>query len=326
MRKSDPYNVLGVSRTATDEEIKKAYRRLARRYHPDVNSNSKASENKFKEIQEAYEILSNSETRQNYDSFGHAGVGGGFGDFRSAGGNSRSQGNRFGGFGFPFGFQNWGARGGSPEEVFSQQTTVEDMFSELLRGKGYNQRRPAQPAAGSDLQQELVIDFEQAYNGVWVNVSVMNRTVDVHVPPGVDNGSRIRLAGQGAPGRRGGPSGDVFLNIVVRPHPVFKRDGNHIHMMVPISIGEAILGAEIEIPGPERVLILKIPPATQSGTIFRFKGKGFQPLKEAVRGDLYATIHIHVPERIDAVSRNLVKELERRHPVDPRRHLWEESR
>jgi curved DNA-binding protein len=326
MRKADPYSVLGVSRTASDDEIKRAYRRLARRYHPDVNRNSKASENKFKEIQEAYEILSDSENRRNYDAYGHAGVGGGFGDFRSSDGGSRSQGSRFGGFGYPFGFQNWGARGGPAEEVFSQQTTVEDMFSELFRGKGYGQRRQTEPAAGNDLQQELVLDFEQAYNGVWVNVSVLNRTVDVHIPPGVDNGSKIRLAGQGAPGRRGGPPGDVFLNIVVRPHPVFKREGNHIHMMVPISIGEAILGAEIEIPGPDRALVLKIPPATQSGTIFRFKGKGFQSLKGAGRGDLYTTIHIHVPESIDAVSRNLLKELERRHPIDPRRRLWEDSR
>jgi DnaJ-class molecular chaperone len=324
MRKPDPYNVLGVNRTASDDEIKRAYRRLARRYHPDMNSNSKASETKFKEIQEAYEILSDHENRKKYDAFGHTGVDGRFGDFGASG--SHAQGSRFGGFGFPFGFHSWNARGGSAEEVFSQQTTVEDMFSELFRGRNYRESRRSAPAAGSDLEQELVIDFDQAYHGVWVNVRVMDRSIDVHVPPGVDNGSKIRVTGQGAPGRRGGPPGDVFLKIVVKPHPVFKREGNHIHMSVPISLGEAIFGAEIEIPGPQRALILKIPSGTQSGTIFRFKGKGFASLKGSERGDLYATIHIQVPERVDDVSRKLVEELEKRHPVDPRRHLWKGSR
>jgi curved DNA-binding protein len=306
MGKRDPYRVLGVSRSATDEEIKKAYRKLARKHHPDLNSNSKASEDRFKEISDAYDILSDKEKRQRYDRFGHDGVNGNFSDFSGAGGDAFA-GAGFGQSGFRFNFGGFSSA---------------DYFKAAGR-KTTGERRTAR---GSDLEHDLAIDFDQAYHGVTAAVRILDRKINVHIPPGVETGSKIRVAGQGAPGLRGGPSGDLFLNITVIDHPVFRRTGKDIHMVLPISIGEAMLGAKVEIPGPNGQLALKIPECTQSGTVFRFKGKGFPSLKhEGHRGDFYVTVHIHIPETIDSVSRDLLAEFDRRNPIFPRKGLWKKS-
>jgi curved DNA-binding protein len=326
MRKSDPYDVLGINRSASEKEIKKAYRRLARRYHPDLNRSSKESEIKFKEIQEAYEILSDTQSRRNYDAYGHAGIAGNFNNFGSSGSGGPFFGAKFGRSGANSGSFYGTPRGGPFEQGFSSSSTFEDVISELFRGSSGRRGRKHEPESGSDVEHRIIIEFEQAYEGAWVSVSVLNRTIDVHIPPGVDTGSKIRVTGQGAPGSRGSPSGNLILNITVKPHLFFRREGLHIHMPVPVSISEAILGAEVEIPGPAGTLFLKIPPGTQSGTVFRFRGKGFSSVKNSEKGNLYATAHIQVPDKLDMTSRELLNELERRNPINPRAQLWGKNR
>jgi DnaJ-class molecular chaperone len=310
MGRIDPYRVLGVTRAASEEEIKKAYRRLARQHHPDMNNSSKASEVRFKELSEAYEILSDADKRSRFDRFGYEAVSSGFSGFGSDGTRNPFGEGAFGhrGYGFNFG------RSSGPG-IF------EDVFSEFFRfqsGRPYGAHGPSQ---GRDVEYDLTVDFSQAYHGVHAFVTVRDRKIDVHVPPGVDTGSRMRVPGQGAPGLRGGPSGDLYLDITVTPHEFFRRDGINIYLSVPITIGEAILGARVEIPGPDGRLALKIPPGTQPGTSFRFKGKGFPSLKGKVRGDFLVTANILIPGNIDSVSRDLVTEFERRNPVNPREGL-----
>lgn len=304
MAKTDPYTLLGVNKTAGTEEIKRAFRKLARQYHPDVNK-SKGAEARFKEVSEAYEILSDPEKRRSYDLFGYDGVHGGEG-FGSSSARDPFGGTRFGNSGFSFNFGNFA--GGQGPGIF------DDVFSDLFSA-GKARRRQAR---GQDLEYELSLDFFQAYHGLSAVVSVLDRRIDVHVPAGVDSGSRVRVAGHGTPGLRGGPPGDLYLNIKVRPHEYFRRDKNDIYLTVPITFGEAVLGGVVEVPGPDGRLALKIPSGTQSGTNFRFRGKGFPDLKDKRRGDFYVTVHVVVPEHVDPVSRELVAEFERRNPFNPR--------
>lgn len=307
MAKTDPYMLLGVSKTAGNEEIKRAFRKLARQYHPDVNK-SKSAETRFKEVSEAYEILSDPEKRRTYDLFGYDGVRGGCNGFNSSSTRDAFSGMRFGNTDFSFNVGKFA--GGQGSGIF------DDVFSDLFGGRTAKASRRQAP--GQDLEYELSLDFFQAYHGLSAAVSVLDRRIDVHVPAGVDSGSRVRVAGQGAPGLRGGPPGDLYLSIKVRPHEYFRRDKNDIYLTVPITFGEAVLGGVVEVPGPEGRLALKIPSGTQSGTNFRFRGKGFPDLKDKRRGDFYVTVHVAVPEHVDPVSRELVAEFERRNPFDPR--------
>ncbi|HMK35396.1 MAG TPA: J domain-containing protein [Desulfomonilaceae bacterium] len=303
MAKRDPYNVLGVNKSASEDEIKAAYRRLARVHHPDMNNNSKSSEARFKEISEAYEILSDTEKRRNYDRFGHDnGERYGFrtsNPFASGFGQGQQFNVKFGG-------------GGPGHGMF------DDVFSQFF-GSGGGRHRYA--AKGDDLEYDLTISFEQAYHGISATVRVLERKISVHIPAGVDTGSVIRVPGQGTPGRRGGSPGDLFLNITVAPHKIFRREGNDIRLTLPISIAEAILGAKVETPGPNGRLVLKIPPGTQSGTSFRFRGKGFPSLKNGRNGDFYVEAQIVIPERVKPASKDLVEEFERLNPTNPREGL-----
>jgi len=313
MAKRDPYNILGVSRSASDDEIKRAYRKLARRHHPDLNNNSKASETRFKELAEAYELLADSEKRRRYDAFGYEGL-----DAAGRGYDASGRRGPFGQAGFSqagFGFDFGGFSRSSKHGIF------DDIFSEFFRADADPRQRRSRPARGDDLEYELTIDFDQAFQGASAVVRILERRINVHIPAGVDTGSRIRVPGQGAPGRHGGPPGDLFLDIVVTPHRYFRREGDHIFLVIPITIGEAILGTKVEIPGPDGRLILRIPPGTQSGTNFRFKGKGFPCLRGGGSGDLYVTTQVVVPNRVDSVSRELLAEFERRNPINPRQGL-----
>ncbi len=313
MAKPDPYRTLGVGRTATPEEIKRAYRRLARLHHPDVNHNSTASHSQFREVAEAYEILSDAGKRRRYDRFGHAGLEVGFDRFGFQNSGSRNGANGFDASGFRFGFgqQAGGAGFGS----------FEDIFSDLFRSSGARTTRRSAPSRGSDLEYNLTLDFDQAYHGTTITVRVLNSHIDVGIPAGVHDGSRVRVMGRGAPGRRGGPSGDLYLNVSVADHDFFRREGNDILANLPITFGEAVLGAKVELPGPNGALVLKIPEGTQSGTRFRFRGIGFRDPRERARGDFYVTVQIVVPENIDEVSRNLVMDFERRNSFRPRNGL-----
>lgn len=310
----NPYKALGVSRDADDEEIKSAYRKLARRYHPDLNENSKASETRFKEVSLAYEILSDKERRREYDTYGS--VGGaysqaGFDQFFRNGSSFRAgpyRRSNFGGDSTNF----FGAKGPSP---------AEDWFSELF---GQTHRMRSTDSANSritNLEQDLEVTFTDAYYGVKKAVTTPYKTLEVYVPAGVDTGSRIRVHGQGYPTSRGGRSGDLFLKILVKAHKLFRREGKDVFLDIPVTLGEAMLGAKIEIPAPDGNVALRIPAGVQNGTLFRFRGKGFASLKDPVRGDFFAKVNIVLPEKIDGVSRKLVEEFEKLNPLRPRNNF-----
>jgi DnaJ-class molecular chaperone len=309
MRKRDPYIVLGVGKSASDEEIKRAYRKLARRYHPDMNGDSKSAEAKFKELSEAYEILADKEKRTRYDAFGHDGLDAHFRDFSTGYGNPGQKRNTY-----HFDFSNFSRSG--------DYGFFDDVFSDFFKSDSSRRSRKSGSARGTDLEYRLTVDFFQAFHGVSAIVSVMDRKINVHIPAGVDSGSRIRVPGQGAPGLRGGIPGDLFLDVTVTPHPFFRREGDDIFTTLPVTISEAVLGAKIEVPAPDGRLVLKIPQGTQSGTNFRFKDKGFPSIRDKGRGDFYVVAQVIIPSHIDQVSRELLSEFERRNPSHPRRGLW----
>lgn len=326
MKKRNPYDVLGVSRTASPEEIKKAFRRLARRYHPDLNAGNVGAEAKFKEVNEAYEILGDQSQRRKFDLYGHDDAQDVFGGFDYARNRSRSTSYERSGFSF-----NFGQYGRQPGRDFfrdgsSGQSGFEDILFDILWGQGRTKTRRPYAQKGSDLEYRLVVEFEHSYHGVTVEVRVLDRVMSVRIPGGVETGSKVRLPGQGAPGLRGGPPGDLYLNVEVNPHTYFDRQGNDLHLEVPLTVGEAILGAHVEIPSLSGLLVLKVPAGTQSGTVFRMRGKGFPTLKNESRGDFVATARIIIPEFTDPVSRDLLAEIERRNPMNPRAALWRKGR
>ena len=307
MENIDPYKALGVQKSATDAEIKSAYRKLARRYHPDLNSNNKAAETRFKEISQAYEILSDKQRRQEYDMY--ASGQGGFEQFfrdGSAFGTGRFQRNNFSASNF------FGTKGPSP---------AEEWFSEMF-GASHRMRSPnADNTKASRLEQNLEVTFLEAYYGIKKSVSTPYKTLEVYIPAGVDNGSRIRVGGQGRPSARGGRPGDLFLSLSVRDHKFFKREGKDIFLNVPVTIGEALLGARIEIPAPDGKVALRIPAGVQNATSFRFRGKGFPSLRDPVRGDFLVKVNVVLPEKVDGLSRKLVEEFEKLNPLRPRNNF-----
>lgn len=328
MKKRNPYTVLGVDRRASDEEIKKAFRRLALRYHPDRNPGSNTAEGRFREVNDAYEILSDAEKRRSYDLYGHDGMARASQGFAARGADRGFGSPGFGGDAFRYQFHRSSDPFGSGgfEDFFAGQQPFEEVFGDFFSTKRRRRTHRPAPERGSDLEYNLTIEFLDAYRGVSALVRVLDRTIEVHIPGGVDTGSRIRVAGQGAPGLRGGPAGDLFLSLCVNPHPLFQRDGNNVSLHAPITISEAVLGADIEIPSPQGPLTVKIAPGTQTGTVFRFRDKGFPSLKSGARGDFHVTTYVLIPERIDPVSRHLLFEFDRRNPGNPREALWGRSR
>jgi curved DNA-binding protein len=305
----DYYETLGVKRDATAEEIKKAYRKLARQYHPDRNPGDKQAETKFKEIQDAYDVLSDKTKRAQYDQFGFAGPGAGFGGAGQGGSTFH-----FGGG--PGGFP--GAEGMDPEqaaEVFSQLfggrggaggIDMGDLFGRRGRG-GTRTRRPA-PA--QDVEAEVTIPFLTAAEGGSVDLSVGGHTLTVKIPAGVESGQTLRLAGQ-APG-----GGDLLLKLRVEDHPYFLREGKDIILDVPLSLSEAVLGARIEVPTLDGTrLTVKVPPGTSSGSRLRLRGKGIKG------GDQYIEVKVMVPAPKDERSRELIEEFARLNPQNPRADL-----
>ena len=286
--KRDYYEVLGVAKTATDDDIKKAFRKLARRYHPDVNPGDKTAETKFKEIAEAYEVLSDKKKRETYDRFGHA----------------APQASGPGGFpgGFPGGGQPFEYRfDGDP----SQFSSFEDLFSGLFGGGG-PPRRGGSPFGtaiaedGEDILAEMEIDFMEALRGVvkvlTLESSSGRETVKVKVPAGIGDGQKIRLAGKGHPGTSGGEPGDLYIKLSVRPHPVLGRDGANLTMDVPVTVGEAINGAAIDVPTPWGDVKLKVPAGVKTGQSLRLRGMGAPIPGQDVKGDMHVKLKIVLPE------------------------------
>lgn len=319
--KKDYYEILGVSRTASDKEIKAAYRRLARKHHPDVNPGDRSAEERFKEIAEAFAVLSDKDKRATYDRGGHDAFGPGF--------------DPFGGQGFDlsqFGFGN-----------------IEDLF-ELFGGGGARRgRRPTRPSRGQDLHLEMQIPFVDAVSGTTLDVAVPRRAVcpacggegtrpagkgkssscpecdgtgrvrttermKVRIPAGIDDGGRVRLAGKGDAGQKGGPPGDAYLEIRVEPHPLFRREGSDLVVEVPVGVVRAILGGTVDVPTLDGRATISLPGGTRSGQKFRLKGRGVAGAGSRPAGDLFAVIQIVTPKAVDGRSRELLEEFERRNP------------
>jgi DnaJ-class molecular chaperone len=292
MAEKDYYEILGVKKTATEEEIKKAYRALAKKFHPDKNKGNKEAENKFKGISEAYAVLSDKEKREQYDRMGR--------EF-SFGGPGGGAGGPFPGFDFSQ-FTRAGQRPGARTRRSSGGGNFTDIFSDLFGGGGAPGFDEG-PSRGQDLDAELTIGFREAVLGATMDVTVNNNAIKMKVPEGVADGQRIRLRGKGTSGDMGGPSGDLNVLIHVKPHPFFERRGDDIYIDLPITVGEAVRGSEVEVPtihGPVRA---RIPKSTQGGQTFRLSGKGVKK-KNGAYGDHYYRVQIQVPREApdDAVD------------------------
>lgn len=315
MAKRDYYEILGVNRNASEKEIRQAYRRLARKHHPDVNPSDNTAETKFKEIGEAYEVLGDKEKRAKYDRFGH--------DWQQV--EAQQEAARRAGFD-PDAFTRAGAgRAGPGGFTYEWRSTDEnfgagfsDILDEILRGRGQPRgrgsfRTRAQTAIrGDDLEYPLEVSLAEAYSGT-TRVLQMDgdqpRRLEVRIPPGVRDGSRIRMAGEGGQSL-GGPRGDLFLVISVTPDPNFERKGDDLYVEMPVPLEVLVLGGEAHVPTPKGTkLALKIPSETQNGKQFRLGGQGMPHLGGSGRGDLYAKVRAVLPTGLSVRERDLFKEL-----------------
>jgi curved DNA-binding protein len=297
----DFYSVLGLSRGASTEDIKKRYRKLAGKLHPDKNPGDKAAEAQFKEVNRAYEVLSDPKKRALYDEFGEDALREGFDpermrQYRAWSSQQRSAGGARGPGGMPFNIEDIlrGGGGGAGQTVdFGGAGGMGDLFGDLFGGRN---RRRRGPSRGADQESEITIDFSMAVKGgtLTLRISDAAEPITVRIPPGAAEGSRLRIAGQGAPGANGGPRGDLLLHIHVQPHPFFRREGNDLHLDLPITPGEAFSGSKVKVPTADGVVTLKVPPHTQSGQVARLKGKGVSK-KNAPPGDLYVHFQIQLP-------------------------------
>ncbi len=322
----DYYAILGVKRGASADEIQKAYRDQARKYHPDLNPNDESAKSKFQLIQTAYEVLSNPKKREMYDQFGpdfdrvaQGGPGGasasGYGPWQPGAGTASYQdidlSEIFGQTGGGEGHQ-----GGGFSDFFRQFT-----------GRGNERRRPARARRGVDLSHELQVPFRTAISGGEAQLSVRRHsgkveTIKVKIPAGIEDGKRIRLRGQGEPAPAGGTAGDILITVHVAPHPHYQRVGNDLIVRVPITLSEAILGGKVDVPSPKGTITLTIPPGTSSGKRLRVRGHGVARGKK--QGDLLADMQIVLPESMDGVddrTRQVLTELSDRYTQDPRRQL-----
>jgi len=281
---ANPYETLGVARDATPDAIRKAYRKLARKLHPDVNPNNKAAEDKFKAVSSAYEVLSDPQKRSNYDEFGDPALEANF-DPAKARDYARWQREPRGGGRGPAGFGGGGRGpagfGGASDFDFAE------MFN---RGRG--------PSRGGDLHATFQMDLRQAVEGAEVSIEVPEQgTVRVRIPPGADTGSVIRLPGRGSPGPRGGPPGDLVIETEVRPHPVLRREGLDLYLTLPVTLDEAYNGASVDVPTFEGTVVLKIPARSQNHARLRLRGKGIA--RKTTRGDLFVELDVRMPDLND---------------------------
>ncbi len=343
MARDDFYKVLGVARDAKPEDIKKAYRRLARKFHPDVNPGKKDAEDQFKKISEAFDVLSDPKKREIYDRYG---------TYSEATERMAQEG---GGPGFDF--SGFGA------------SSFRDIFSDLFSGGGgagagpgfrppaggrMSPPEPPQPKRGEDIEYPPSISFEEALRGLTTNITIGRSEVcpecggtgqvrnapavcpacrgrgtaekrdvirNIKVPPGVDTGSRVRVAGKGHAGKRGGPSGDLFIITKVAEHPFFTRKGDNLYCTIPVTVPESALGAKIEVPTVDGPTIMRIPPGTQSGQKFRLRDRGVPSLRGNVRGDQFVEVRIVLPPVISEETKRVLAEFARLNPENPRASL-----
>lgn len=316
MAARDYYEVLGVQREATPDEIKRSYRQLARKYHPDLHPGDKTAEAKFKEVQQAYDVLSDPEKRAQYDRFGAN-----FEHFEQGGG----PGSR------PWSYEWSGGAGGAGGAGSGRPDLGEGFrFEDLLSGiYGQSARRAASgfrgfaDTPGEDLELATTIPFLLGVTGgSWeIQVPGAKGRLTLSVPPGVSDGTRLRVAGKGkAASHQGGKHGDLYVLVTVEPHPFFTRKGNDIFLDVPVTVAEALLGVTLDVPTIDGRATVTIPPGTSSGQKLRLRGKGVKP-KTGDPGDLYAQVKIIVPKQADNESLRLIQEFAKRNPSDPRKDV-----
>lgn len=305
MSQSDYYDTLGVSRSASADEIKKAYRKLAKKHHPDANPGDPGAQKKFAEITEAYDVLSDDSKRKKYDQFGH--------NWSKVGGGAGGQ-NPFEGFG----------RSGSGG------FDLDDLLGGMFGGGspfGGGSRRQARPQKGQNLEAEIRVPFQVGVEGGEHELSLQTgqkvQRISVKIPPGIDDGGKIRLSGQGHPGQGGGAAGDVIVTVRISPHPWFRREGRYLLVDVPITPSEAALGAKVDVPTlTEGTIVMSIPPGTSGGAKLRLRGKGVVDRKTGDRGDQLVVIKVVVPKDLSEEAQELYRQLQQAAPQAPREGLW----
>jgi DnaJ-class molecular chaperone len=311
----DYYAILGVARSASADDIRKAYRQLARKYHPDLNPNDPKAKEKFQQVQTAFDVLNDPKKREMYDRYGAAyeAVGG-----RPGGGGPRpwpGGGGEGGDFNFEDLFGGGGGAGG-----------FADLFRQFgQRGRGAGGRRATPTARGADLEHELTVPFASAVLGGEAHLAVRRgdghtETIRVKIPAGIEDGKKIRLRGQGEPGPRGGPAGDILIRVKVAPHPHFRRQGKRLDVSLPITLAEALRGARVDLPTPHGAITLTVPPGSSSGQKLRVKGHGVKG-GEGPPGDLFAELQIVMPKNISSNDRRQLEEIAEKYADNPRADL-----
>jgi len=307
--RQDLYETLGVDRDADRDTIRKAYRKLARQHHPDVNPGDRAAEERFKQISFAWQVLQDDEKRRNYDEFGEVSLEAGF-DPEKARQAREAFGERFGFGGRP------GAAPGGEEFHFGD---LDDLLGRMFGGDA-REGAGGLRLRGPDLEARLEVGFLEAVRGGERSLSLARpgpggeavpETLKVKIPPGVDDGTRLRLAGKGGPGMGGGPSGDLYVELRVAPHRVFRREGRDLLLDLPVTVREATLGARVEVPTLDGRATLSIPPGTDSGARLRMRGKGVPGAKGAPAGDMLVRVEIRVPRGLDEEAKQALAGLER---------------
>jgi len=319
----DLYAILGLNRNASQDDIKKAYRQLAKKYHPDLNPGNSDAEHKFKEISQAYDILADVDKRKRYDA----------GEIDAEG---QEQAPRGAGGGF---YRNYasGARGQKYRSFdFGDDFTAEDIFADLFGGAGGGFKpgfgggggaagtagagtRARGGLRGEDVNYSVPVGFTEAANGARKRVRLATgETVDVNIPPGSEDGDTLRLRGKGKPGVSGGGPGDAFIKLNVQPHPFFERQGKDIHLELPITLHEALEGGVVSVPTLKGSVSMRIPPHASSGKVLRLRGRGLQPTKNETPGDQYVKLKIVLPEKMDPELREAVRRQFEKHPENPR--------
>ncbi len=306
----DYYKTLGIPPEADEKAIRQAFRQMAREVHPDVNPGNKEAEEKFKTINEAYQVLSDVEQRKKYDELRAQYQG-----WQQTGGRQQD-----------FNWQNWSAQPGQevhvqyanpedPEDLFGSASPYSDFFTNIFgqarrSSRGSSRGSPTSPRRGRDVEYEVDLTLEEAFHGAERLLDIDRHRIKAGIPPGVRTGSRVRLAGQGETGHNTGPAGDLYLIVRILPNKTFERDGDDLHLEVPVDIFTAITGGEIHIPSLERDLILTIPPRTNANRSFRLRGRGMPHLGDPkIRGDLFALVRLVLPDPLTDQEVDSIREL-----------------
>ena len=314
----DYYEILGISPDADKKVIQQTFRQLARKFHPDVNPGNKEAEEKFKTINEAYQVLSDAKQRKKYDELRAQYL-----QWRQTGGSQQD-----------FDWQNWSAQPGKGtrvqyanpedlEDLFGSANPYSDFFTNIFgqarrSGRGSGRGTSPTPRRGRDVEYEVDLTLEDAFHGTERLLEIDGHRIKAGIPPGVRTGSKVRLAGQGEPGLARGPAGDLYLIVHILPNETFEREGDNLHLEAPVDIFTAIAGGEIRISSIERPLILKIPPRTNAGRSFRLRGKGMPHLGDPkTRGDLFARVRLVLPDPLTDQEVNSIRELASSRPNRP---------